>query len=468
MKKCKALQHDINIYERAADGSPEKTYKFLYDAARNHINRKRLERNRERIAKQTAGLPTAPAPKRVPKGFCVAFVRNGSCNKGESCKYKPEIPQQRGRSNTPNINGGRGRSPGGRAHSGSQPRKQECKFFKVGKCDRGDKCRFVHKSQPSVPAPSGAESGGSSRGRKDKKQRKKKKDRTKSKSSSRSSRSSRSSKSSKGSKGSKGSGKGKKTSLPAAVCLLGAMLAGSASSAEGFAFREDMLGPADHCTPLAYPALSAVRFNDVPEYLSVPVNQTSEVLSPVTDKAREYQKHYPVDYRAKPCTQSLRESQAAAKMLRASILQLEAGVRTKCKYECETEFGCMHCIPGNMTVSCPARCRRDNFTPTIEWIGDTGSAQDLISEHDLEGHPSRTSENPINIMTANGPSSADQQIKVNVPSLGIEADPYVLPSTPSVLSIGYRCMEQGFDFIWKACCRPYFRDKKGKQDLPRR
>ena len=129
VKKCKALQHDINIYERALDGSPEKTYIFLYDAASNHINRKRLERNRERIAKQTAGMPTAPAPKRIPKGFCIAFVRNGSCAKGESCKYKHEIPQQRGRSNTPN--GGRGRSPGGRARSGSQPSKQECKFFKV-------------------------------------------------------------------------------------------------------------------------------------------------------------------------------------------------------------------------------------------------------------------------------------------------------------------------------------------------
>ena len=99
----------------------------------------------------------------------------------------------------------------------------------------------------------------------------------------------------------------------------------------------------------------------------------------------------------------------------------------------------------------------------MEWIGDTGSAPDLISEHDLQGHASRTSENPINIMTANGPSSADQQIKINVPSLGIEADPYVLPSTPSVLSVGYRCVEQGFDVIWKACCRPSFRDKKGKK-----
>ena len=59
-------------------------------------------------------------------------------------------------------------------------------------------------------------------------------------------------------------------------------------------------------------------------------------------------------------------------------------------------------------------------------------------------------------MTANGPSSADQQIQINVPSLRLEADPYVLPSTPSVLSVGYRGVEQGFDFIWKACCRPYF------------
>ena len=277
VKKCKALQHDINIYERALDG-PDKTYKFLCDAASNHINRKRLERNRERIATQTAGQPTVPAPNRVPKGFLHLIRTEWLLQQmGESCKYKHETPQQRGRSNTPN--GGRGRSPGGRARSGSQPSKQECKFYKVGKCDRGDKCRFVHKGQPSVPAPSDAESGGSSRGRKgDKHKKKKKKERKKSKSSSRSSRSSRSSKSSKGSKGSKGSGKGKKPSIPAAVCLLGAMLAGSASSGDGYAFREDMLSPADHCTPLAYPALSAVRLNDVPGYLSVPVNQTDGVM----------------------------------------------------------------------------------------------------------------------------------------------------------------------------------------------
>ena len=57
VKRCKALQRDMKIYERVLEGSPEKTYKFLYDAASNHINRKGLERNRERIAEQTAGQP---------------------------------------------------------------------------------------------------------------------------------------------------------------------------------------------------------------------------------------------------------------------------------------------------------------------------------------------------------------------------------------------------------------------------
>ena len=76
---------------------------------------------------------------------------------------------------------------------------------------------------------------------------------------------------------------------------------------------------------------------------------------------------------------------------------------------------------------------------------------------------SRDSEHPINIMTANGPSSADRQFAVNVPSIGIASDPYVLPDTPAVLSIGQRCMEEGFDFVWKSCSRPYLKTPKGEK-----
>ena len=113
VKKAKILSHDIAIYERAVDGSTEKTYEFLYNAVNRLIKIKRLERNRERIAKQAAaGMPSAPAPlKRVPKGFCIDFVRNGSCSK-DQCTYKHQMPNKpRGRSQSKGKGKGRGQSP---------------------------------------------------------------------------------------------------------------------------------------------------------------------------------------------------------------------------------------------------------------------------------------------------------------------------------------------------------------------
>ena len=89
-------------------------------------------------------------------------------------------------------------------------------------------------------------------------------------------------------------------------------------------------------------------------------------------------------------------------MLRASIIQSESGVRAKREFRCDAECGCSHFVPVNLTVSCPVKCNKQSPTIAIEWTGDTGSAQDLISEQDLDRNPWRHSENPINIMTANG------------------------------------------------------------------
>ena len=113
VKKAKILSHDIAMNERAVDGSTEKTYEFLYNAVNRLIKIKRLERNRERIAKQAAaGMPSAPAPlKRVPKGFCIDFVRDGSCSK-DQCTYKHQMPNKpRGRSQSKGKGKGRGQSP---------------------------------------------------------------------------------------------------------------------------------------------------------------------------------------------------------------------------------------------------------------------------------------------------------------------------------------------------------------------
>ena len=40
--------------------------------------------------------------------------------------------------------------------------------------------------------------------------------------------------------------------------------------------------------------------------------------------------------------------------------------------------------------------------------------------------------------------------------------PYVLPSTPAVLSVGQRCLEKGYDFVWRKNSAPYFVRPDGK------
>ena len=58
--------------------------------------------------------------------------------------------------------------------------------------------------------------------------------------------------------------------------------------------------------------------------------------------------------------------------------------------------------------------------------------------------------------TANGPVNANEVVSLSVDALGEEIHPYILPSTPALLSIGRRCMREGYDFIWKRGEEPYF------------
>ena len=46
VKKCKDIDHDIQIYERALEGSDQRSYQFLYNAVANHLKRQRLQKNR--------------------------------------------------------------------------------------------------------------------------------------------------------------------------------------------------------------------------------------------------------------------------------------------------------------------------------------------------------------------------------------------------------------------------------------
>ena len=127
---------------------------------------------------------------------------------------------------------------------------------------------------------------------------------------------------------------------------------------------------------------------------------------------RVFAKEHPVKYRPKTDGQDVRDALATAKMLRSTIEAMDQGAMPACKFRCKTEFGCSCCIAPGLSVGCPAKGNQTDPAIEMEWIADTGSAQDLISESMLGEAEEFKSERPINMITANGPSYADKQCKV--------------------------------------------------------
>ena len=92
-------------------------------------------------------------------------------------------------------------------------------------------------------------------------------------------------------------------------------------------------------------------------------------------------------------------------------------------------------------------------------IADTGSGNDLISPPDLRPVDMEHVFNgePISLYTANGPKQVKQQVSMQVPRLDDDQDSYLLPDTPKVLTVGYRCVEEGYGFYWPPYSRrPFF------------
>ena len=58
--------------------------------------------------------------------------------------------------------------------------------------------------------------------------------------------------------------------------------------------------------------------------------------------------------------------------------------------------------------------------------------------------------------TANGVVPTHDYVTLRVPEVNEVVKPWVLNNTPAVLSIGQRCMEMGYTFIWPTGSVPYF------------
>ena len=147
--------------------------------------------------------------------------------------------------------------------------------------------------------------------------------------------------------------------------------------------------------------------------------------------------------------------------LESIVKVILSGGSAECKFECVGPNGigtCVHCHP---MLSCAAR------VSALEFLADTGSEEDLLSASDKRAHYPRSephdAETPVNLITANGPTSADKTANVEVPELDSNLDFYLLKSTPPVVSVGKRCLDQGNGFRWPPYRKPFFAKLDGKK-----
>ena len=110
---------------------------------------------------------------------------------------------------------------------------------------------------------------------------------------------------------------------------------------------------------------------------------------------------------------------------------------------------------GRASAARKARRRKSNVKI---WLVDSGCGHDLISKREVrESNLDQEScETPVGFNTANGSTVAHNVAPLYIDELDCNIAPYVLPSTPAVVSMGKRCGHEGYSFIWMSGKCPYF------------
>ena len=103
-----------------------------------------------------------------------------------------------------------------------------------------------------------------------------------------------------------------------------------------------------------------------------------------------------------------------------------------------------------------------------KWIVDSGSCFDIVGVQYMDAKERReqtTTQRPYRITTANGVLRADQETTIPMAKTGSQTTAIVLKDSPCVLSLGKRCMKEGFAFEWKPGENPVLISPDGKRTM---
>ena len=448
IRRSARMKWDLDLYDRAKEGTSTHSYSFLIQSIRDLLTRERVRRNRDRIAKSHGDKYGAPAPRKEgarpqsggrgrtpsrdsnasfrsrsssrgsqgrstsPKAVCYDFLK-GKCTRGASCKFlhKNRSPSPKPPDKTRKIN-------------------KVCMYWKKGKCTRGDKCRFLHKSDkdrtPSPSKPAGTENAAPAAPEKPRSP-------------------------SPAPKRRPGRGRSKSPrATPAACCVHAA-----AASNAGHAFQGKRL---------ASKVKKKVLFVSRPEVKSISVDGRGGKL---VNRPRRYSTCYADQENCpKADSRDTRYAIETARLLEQAVKAMLQGIPSPCDYECPSneheDFNvtCQPCEEVSKTACIGALAG-------IQFLADTGSEEDLISKHDHQAFFSdiqvQNASKPVSLITANGPVQGDKSVSLEIPEFSNVLECYLLESTPPVCSVGRRCMDEGYGFHWYPEQAPYFVTPEGRK-----
>ena len=450
IRPSQLLKYDIEVFDRAAERSHEKSYEFLHQSMKNLIDRERLRENRNRIAeKNKAGLKdlkVAPAKgdgrpgrkgspsrgrssEKGSKGDKICFkFQEGKCDKGKNCPFKHVKEKGKGGSRTASPRGrGRTRSPskGGKKDGRKKLTKEEmartpCTYFAQGKCNRGDKCYYKHEEKGAAATKDTKRTNSPAPNKK-----KKEKD------------------------------------ANAAPCLIASQ---HECMFQKFACIARKSQRAISSRDSGEVSMKRIRFRKHPQVFEVPASGRQ---LPVRHRPREYSVVYTTSEEV-PVSSKIEqhEAQVRARQLQETIKLHDSDLKPSCNFCCWNEdtgdITCKAC----RFISGPKNLKDSVRYPAIAtaapkagicWLVDSGSESDLVSKgmlRDVDAKNCRAAEHPISLITANGSTEANEVADVKLSALPETVQPYVLDQTPAVLSVGTRCADQGYSFVWPANGNP--------------
>ena len=144
--------------------------------------------------------------------------------------------------------------------------------------------------------------------------------------------------------------------------------------------------------------------------------------------------------------------------------------RTRCElqfadaHDVRVQEGYLHmgsCIPKDLQA---LAATPGTSVAVNRWILDTGSGHDLVDERQVSGistiHYRKAN---ATLQTAGGKVHVDWEVPMQVEELDEDIVPLVLKSTPAVLSLGKRCMQDGYAFEWQPHKTPTLTTPSGRR-----